>query len=857
MRPSFLFSCLVGISQATVPVNDVRNLYHNGEGAGSLLKRQSPSPFDGLTPVTSKYLNDQTPFAVNGKAIPDVPLDAGESYSGLLPTSDAANETKKLFFWFWPSKNQSVDNEIVIWLNGGPGSSSLFGFLQELGPFKWAPGTAKPYRNTWTPTNLTNVVWIEYPVGVGYTEGPVTATSEEEIAADFIGFWKNFMTLFSMQNRKVYIMGESYAGYYTPYIGAAMLDAANTTYWDFRGAMLISPLIVGLDGTLQASVGAASFIAKNNAILDLEEPYVDFIYNLSKVCGYDDYLSKYLVYPPVPGPLPFPFHLGEDGYTSGECDARGYLGRAASYMNACIDVYNILNSCPPRSNVLRPPDESGDTPYFNRADVKIALHVPKTTQWHLSGRLVFANSTDRVKQNDNSFMPTIKALPQIIEASKRTIIIAGEMDTVVLHTGVELGIQNMTWNGAQGFQNGESVKFTVAPFNITGISPYVLAGRDGALYNTSVAQKMSWASKRTTTRVEDVAYSLMGLFGVHMPMLYGEGDNAFKRLQEEILRSTDDHTIFAWRESEGNPAQLSLRSGVLANSPAKFAHSGKFIVKAHSSTRSTQPASVSSMGIRLQLPISDLRSAKCNILDLEKQANVRLAYLNCFDSVTDQQVGIYVEAAPISDSSPSSFTVQRAVPFFLQVGSFLAFPGDRYLNQKNARRSEVRVPKELSDCHAVLWSQSLLSQHNSDKHPFRSKYMFQLSKRSQDSGYRILDLWPRERCFDSYRDLDEAFQQTFTLPSGRNAIVGGAWIAFPKSVGGSFVIVTKTVHGNLTSNVVVPTDAGESLEQVARTWNNSSDHVVAEIPGKRASISVQCRRQLFREFAFYLVDVDV
>ncbi|KAH9207328.1 Alpha/Beta hydrolase protein [Leptodontidium sp. 2 PMI_412] len=265
----------------------------------------------------------------------------------------------------------------------------------------------------------------------------MAATSKEEIAADFIGFWKNFITLFSTQNRKVYIMGQSYAGYYTPYISAAMLDAANTTYWDFRGAMLISRILTGLDETLQSSVSAASFIAKNNAVLDFEEPYVDFMYNQSKVCGYDDYLSRYLVYPPAPGPLPLPFALGEDGFTSGHCDIRGYLGRAASYMNQCFDPYNILNSCPPRSNVLDSPIESGETPYFNRTDVKRPLHIPATTQWQLGGRLVFANSTDEVKQNDNSLMPTIEVLPQIVEASKRTIIITGEMDTVVLHTGIE------------------------------------------------------------------------------------------------------------------------------------------------------------------------------------------------------------------------------------------------------------------------------------------------------------------------------------------------------------------------------------------------------------------------------------
>jgi hypothetical protein len=57
---------------------------------------------------------------------------------------------------------------------------------------------------------------------------------------------------------------------------------------------------------------------------------------------------------------------------------------------------------------------------------------------------------------------------------------------------------------------------------------------------------MSWASKRVTTRPEDVAYCLLGIFGINMPLLYGEGDKAFLRLQEEIIKTSDDHSIFAW-----------------------------------------------------------------------------------------------------------------------------------------------------------------------------------------------------------------------------------------------------------------------------------------------------------------------
>jgi hypothetical protein len=65
----------------------------------------------------------------------------------------------------------------------------------------------------------------------------------------------------------------------------------------------------------------------------------------------------------------------------------------------------------------------------------------------------------------------------------------------------------------------------------------------------SVAKRMAWASKRKTTRQEDMAYCLMGLFDVNMPLLYGEGKKAFLRLQLEILQQSDDESIFAWAQN--------------------------------------------------------------------------------------------------------------------------------------------------------------------------------------------------------------------------------------------------------------------------------------------------------------------
>ncbi|KAH6612868.1 hypothetical protein B0J18DRAFT_69947 [Chaetomium sp. MPI-SDFR-AT-0129] len=93
------------------------------------------------------------------------------------------------------------------------------------------------------------------------------------------------------------------------------------------------------------------------------------------------------------------------------------------------------------------------------------------------------------------------------------------------------------------------------------------------LEDVSVASRMRWAANRDTTRVEDKAYCLMGIFGVNMPLLYGEGDRAFIRLQEEILKSTDDQSIFAWKCPMGHPLQFQL-SGLLASSPSFFAATG-------------------------------------------------------------------------------------------------------------------------------------------------------------------------------------------------------------------------------------------------------------------------------------------
>ncbi|KAK4958132.1 hypothetical protein LTR10_004557 [Elasticomyces elasticus] len=106
----------------------------------------------------------------------------------------------------------------------------------------------------------------------------------------------------------------------------------------------------------------------------------------------------------------------------------------------------------------------------------------------------------------------------------------------------------------------------------SGIHADVINGSE-SIFRASIAQRMSWASARRATRREDIAYCLLGIFEVNMPLLYGEGDKAFMRLQEAILRQSNDQSIFAWGL---NKDQRHLTS-VLAAAPSAFKGSGNIL----------------------------------------------------------------------------------------------------------------------------------------------------------------------------------------------------------------------------------------------------------------------------------------
>lgn len=100
--------------------------------------------------------------------------------------------------------------------------------------------------------------------------------------------------------------------------------------------------------------------------------------------------------------------------------------------------------------------------------------------------------------------------------------------------------------------------------------------KSNAIVGTSAAKKLHWASDRITTREEDHAYCLLGLLDVNMPLLYGEGKyGAFRRLQKEFIRRSEDESILAWTASE--PVNWVWPCGILAKGPSDFRSIGDMI----------------------------------------------------------------------------------------------------------------------------------------------------------------------------------------------------------------------------------------------------------------------------------------
>lgn len=377
--------------------------------------------------------------------IPGVPFELPHSWAGNLPVSGNKGENKELFFWLWGPTGSVGHDDVVIWLNGGPGCSSLDGIFEENGPFKFPQGQNTLVPNPYSWTNLSYVVWIDNPVGVGFTEGTPDIKGQEGLAKEFYGFLEQFFSTFKeLQGKRLWITGESYAGKYIPYI-------ANEVYSHSKGASGINLQGIAINDPsfttnwLGEEAPVFEFFEQYHKVMGVDSNSVEQLRQEAKSLGVENYVSDNLHFPPRG-------HLKVPSSWNNTKSIWQSVYMTVQKSNKCFSIYDIKPDCDFRTDALGQPLTSqqsskhnfiNDTPGFKKA-----IHADEDIQWQeCVDKKVFVG-----RDVDISPAPDRSVLPGVIEKSKRTVIQHGTYDMVLIANGTALAIQNMTWNNQMGFQ---------------------------------------------------------------------------------------------------------------------------------------------------------------------------------------------------------------------------------------------------------------------------------------------------------------------------------------------------------------------------------------------------------------------
>ncbi|XP_020934236.1 probable serine carboxypeptidase CPVL isoform X2 [Sus scrofa] len=343
------------------------------------------------------------------------------SYSGYITVNKTYNSN--LFFWFFPAKIDPWNAPVVLWLQGGPGGSSMFGLFVEHGPYVVRRNMTVLARDfPWTTT--FSMLYIDNPVGTGFsfTDHPQGyAVDEDDVARDLYSALIQFFLLFSdYKENDFYATGESYAGKYVPAL-AHYIHALNPAV----------TLKINLKG-----------IALGDAYFDPE----------SVIGGY----------------APFLFHIGlldekQRKYFQKQCDVcvkyiqeekwsqafelldkllDGGLTREPSYfqnVTGCPNYYNLLQC-------TEPEDQSYYGKFLSLPQVRQAIHV---------GNRTFSDGSKVEKYLREDTVKSVKPWLTEIMNNYKVLIYNGQLDIILAASLTERSLMAMNWKGSQDYKNAE------------------------------------------------------------------------------------------------------------------------------------------------------------------------------------------------------------------------------------------------------------------------------------------------------------------------------------------------------------------------------------------------------------------
>ncbi|EJD45541.1 alpha/beta-hydrolase [Auricularia subglabra TFB-10046 SS5] len=437
-----LFSAAIALqalcASATVPSSLKRRWLASPRAAIGVQSLQaansSPGPLTGHS-STAFALPTRPALRVDGGEIPLLSAKVQDSYAGRVPISSDGSDNRTLFFWYWPSSAKHGSDTFTIWLNGGPGCSSLTGFLTENGAFTFRPGTPAPSVNPYAWSTVSDMLYVDQPVSTGFSSGQSNVTNEYEVADQFYGFLKNFYSVFpELLHKQLFVAGESYAGMYIPYIADRIVHASRMEKAalpiDLQSILINDGLFARFDFAQSGPV--PDFVATRQATLGLNDTFVRSLEATATQCGWQNLMDQ-IAYPPK-GPIDF-----DDADLPDECfELWDQTVTAATDANPCFNVYRITDRCPTPNDPIEA--------YFSREDVQKILHVPHFGPWVTCGGEVFPDNQDLSSPGDSLSPELTKALP------RGMTLWNGLDDFLLLANGTRLVIQDLTWGGIQGFQ---------------------------------------------------------------------------------------------------------------------------------------------------------------------------------------------------------------------------------------------------------------------------------------------------------------------------------------------------------------------------------------------------------------------
>ncbi|KAL3348418.1 hypothetical protein AABB24_021866 [Solanum stoloniferum] len=356
--------------------------------------------------------------------LPGQPLVKFEQYGGYVTIDESAG--RAFYYYFVEAQRSKKSLPLLLWLNGGPGCSSLaYGAFQELGPFRVNSDGKTLHINNFAWNHAANVLFVESPAGVGFsysnTSSDVTIGGDRKTANDNYRFLINWLERFpEYKNRDFYIAGESYAGHYVPQLAHTILyhnKKANKNIINLKGILIGNAVINDETDTR----GMYEYFASHALISDEVEA------EIQKQCKFT-----------IP-----------ESEESDECKMAGIIADYDTHDH--IDIYAIyaplchntnLTSKPKRpSLVIDPCSDYYTIAYMNRPDVQKALHANVTnikySTWQPCSD-VLTNWTDSA----STIIPLLK---EFMANDIRVWIFSGDTDGRVPVTSTKKSIKIMNY----------------------------------------------------------------------------------------------------------------------------------------------------------------------------------------------------------------------------------------------------------------------------------------------------------------------------------------------------------------------------------------------------------------------------